>query len=244
MLSPSGILLAGAAAALTIGTGLPLLVAPVAAVAAWAARVGVAVPRDGRPERIDPFTLGEPWRRFVQEALQAQARYQAAVTTSRDGPLRTRLDQIGERVADGVEACWRIARRGQQLVEARSHLDTTQARQELDRLSEDADETWARGSAIEDTVEALRSQLETAERMDEVIAETIGRLQLLDARLDEAVARAIELSVSADDTTDLAGLGADVEGVVSEMEALRLALDETSSTGTTGTTGTSEASGA
>ena len=51
---------------------------------------------------------------------------------------------------------------------------------------------------------------------------------MLDARLDESVARAIELSVSLDDAEGLAGLGADVESVVSEMEALRQALEETS----------------
>ena len=46
--------------------------------------------------------------------------------------------------------------------------------------------------------------------MDRLIAETRDRLRLLDARLDEAVTRAIELSVRAQRTEDLGGL-ADID---------------------------------
>lgn len=238
MTSPSGILLGGAGAALALATGLPLLIAPVAAVAAWGARVVAAIPRNPGGERIDPFSLAEPWREFVHEALQAQARYQAAIGTALDGPLRDRLSEIGQRVDDGVEACWRIAQRGQQLADARTNIDATEAAAELERVSDQADENWAKGSDIERTADALRSQVETAQRMDEVIAETRSQLRLLDARLDESVARAIELSVNADDAADLAGLGADVDGLVTEMEALRQALEETGTAGPADTPGT------
>ncbi len=241
MTSPSGILLGGAGAALVLATGLPLVVAPIAAVAAWGARVAVAIPRNARSSGIDPFSLADPWREFVQEALQAQSRYQAAVGTALEGPLRDRLVEIGQRVDDGVEACWRIARRGQHLVDARRNIDAVTAAQELEQVNTHAGENWAKGSDLERTAEALRSQLATAQRMDEVIADTHSRLRLLDARLDESVARAIELSVSADDAADLVGLGADVDGLVTEMEALRQALEETgtaSSTEAPGTTAT------
>jgi hypothetical protein len=48
----------------------------------------------------------------------------------------------------------------------------------------------------------------------------------LDARLDEAVTRAIELSVRADSPDELRGLGDDVDTLVDDMESLRLGLDE------------------
>jgi hypothetical protein len=57
---------------------------------------------------------------------------------------------------------------------------------------------------------------------------------LLNARLDEAAARTIELSVQAHDVSELGGLGADVDEMVDEMEALRQAIEETG--GGTGTT--------
>ena len=95
MMSPSGILLAGAGAAAGIlAFGNPIGALALAALA-WAGRVGFSVPRNPRGERIDPFTLGEPWRRFVQGAMQAEARFDQAVRSARSGPLRDRLEEIG-----------------------------------------------------------------------------------------------------------------------------------------------------
>ena len=48
-------------------------------------------------------------------------------------------------------------------------------------------------------------------------------MRLLDARFDELVARAVEVSVGAGDTDVL---GDDVDGLVTELEALRVAIDE------------------
>jgi hypothetical protein len=227
MLSPSGILLAGAGAGVAIATGLPLVVAPIAGVLAWGARVLAAVPRDRPTERIDPFAVPEPWRRFVVEALKAQVRYRQAIAGTEAGAVRDRLETIGERIDDGVEEVWRIARRGAQLVDARATIDDTEVRQELAAVERDASQPSSRGSAVERTAAALRSQLETAARLDATIADARSQLQLLDARLDESVARATELSVRIGDVEELAPVGADVEGLVQEMEALRLALEET-----------------
>ena len=62
--------------------------------------------------------------------------------------------------------------------------------------------------------------------MDEVIVDTRDRLRLLNAQMDEAVARAYELSVQASDVADLSGLGNEVDSLVLEMEALRQGLEE------------------
>ncbi len=62
--------------------------------------------------------------------------------------------------------------------------------------------------------------------MDAIVRDARDRLRLLDARLDEAAARAVELSVDANDEGML-GLSSDVDNVVSDMEALRQALEET-----------------
>jgi hypothetical protein len=226
VLSPSGILLAGAGASVAIAAGLPLVVAPVVAVGAWAARVLVAVPRNRSTERIDPFALPDPWRGYVVEALKAQVRYEQTVSGAEPGPVRSRLVGIGERIDDGVREAWRIARRGAQLVEARRAIDVDDARRQLAQL--DGAEPAAEGSATERRREALRSQVATAERLDATIADVRSQLQLLDARLDESVARATELSVRIGDADALGPVGADVDHLVQEMEALRLALEETS----------------
>ena len=91
--------------------------------------------------------------------------------------------------------------------------------------------SWAQGSRLQQTAEALRAQVDSGERMEVVIADAVDRLRLLDARMDETVTRAIELTVQANTPDDLGGLGADVEGLVLDMEALSQALDETSASG-------------
>ncbi|MDQ3147987.1 MAG: hypothetical protein M3R01_13860, partial [Actinomycetota bacterium] len=50
-------------------------------------------------------------------------------------------------------------------------------------------------------------------------------------RLDEAVARAVELSLRTGDHIDVGGLGSDVDQLVEEMESLRAALDDTGGAG-------------
>jgi hypothetical protein len=75
------------------------------------ARAGGGRPAPRR-ERIDPFTLGEPWRLRVREALRAQSRYREALERTADGPLKERLADIGRRIDAGVDECWRIANQG------------------------------------------------------------------------------------------------------------------------------------
>ena len=73
----------------------------------------------------------------------------------------------------------------------------------------------------------MQAQLDSAERLDQTIYDTYERLRLLDARLDETVTRTVELSVTQTDTSDLGGLDTEVESIVTEMEALRQAVEET-----------------
>ena len=225
--SPLGILLAGAGAAVGLVAGLPIAAAAGLGAAAWAARVAVAIPRKPRGERIDAFSLDDPWRQFVREAQQAQARFARATKATRPGPLKDRLQEIGSRIDDGVRECWHIAGHGQTLVEALGQIDVADVRHDLAEV-----EGQTGDPSAERTAEALRAQLASAERMASVANDARNRLRLLDARLDEAVARAIELSVGAADDAQLTGLGGDVDNLVAEMEALRQALEETGGRGT------------
>lgn len=230
--SPGAILAGGAAAAAVIASGIAL---PVAAVAGAAAYAGVAVARLPKgPPRVDirPETLRSPWRDFVEEAVDARSRFDRAVAGARAGPLRTRLQAIADRVAEGVEESWRIARHGQSLEDALGQLEPLHVVEQ--RLAEVEGERRA-GRAddphLASTIQALESQIASTRRIGEVARDTRDRLRLLDARLDESVARAVELSLQAGDATDASGLGSDVEAIVTEMESLRLALEETSAAG-------------
>ena len=225
--SPSGILLLGVGASVGILTGGGLLGAALLGVLAWAARIGAAIPRGPADSRIDPFTLSEPWRRYVADALQAKARFQESVDGARAGPLQDRLREIQDRVDTGVREVWRIARRGHDLVDARRRVDPDAIRAELTRAAALGAQSASATSIDQRMMESLQAQLATVERIEAVINDTDGRLRLLNARLDEAAARTIELSIEAHDVADLGGLGDDVDQMVGEMESLRQAIEET-----------------
>jgi hypothetical protein len=182
---------------------------------AGAARVGVAgLRRPARP-RIDPFTLGEPWKRLVQDAVQAQNRFTDIVRAARSGPTRERLDDIGGRIAEGVEDAWAIGQAGGLLTDARRRIDVGQLQRRI-----------AEAEAGGETAAALQAQLDSAARLDATIADTRDRLHLTTARLDEAVVRAAEVAARAGDPAGLEALGSDVELLVQDLEALRQGLDE------------------
>lgn len=237
-MSPSAILLAGAGTAIGIATGLGPLALLVGA-AGWAARVAFAIPRRPAGDPIDPYRVGEPWRRFVLDAQEAQRRFDGVVSRARSGPIRERLEAIGERIGDGVSEAWRIAQQGdslddalRSLHEAEIHAELVEVYEEQRRLRRDdpAQASLARTRA------AIEAQLASVQRLRAVAEDAHNRLRLLNAQLDEAVARSLEISLHAGDVSQLGPLTEDVEGVVGELESLRQALEETS--GTTGPSAT------
>ena len=193
----------------------------------YAGRVALAIPRNDRGPNIDPFAVKEPWRSFVNDAVKARRRYDDAIEDMQPGPLKERLVEIGGRLDTGLVEVWNIAKRGQIIADARRHMNPDEARWEMGQLAPPGT-TITPGSTNEQTMASLQAQVAAAERMDKVIRDTIDRLRLLDARFDETVTRAVELSVDSPATgTGIGGLGDDVDGMVTEMEALRQALDET-----------------
>jgi hypothetical protein len=235
--SPGALLLAGAGMSAGILAGLPIAAAAVVGALAWGARVAMAVPRRPREERIDPFTVGEPWRQMVTDAIQARTRFGETVGRARPGPLRDRLEELGSRLDHGVRECWRIARQGDALEAALAHIDRADAERELAELRRDIERADATDRpSLERAQAAVRAQLASAERIERVSRDARSRLRVLNAQMDEAVARAVELSVTGSDAADLTPLSADVDSLVTDLEALRLALDETSgvATGATG----------
>jgi hypothetical protein len=221
MTSPLGIVLAGAGAAVGVATGLGVVGAIGLGALAWGGRVVAAIPRgDKHSTRIDPFALSEPWRGYVQGSLAAQARFERTVEATPKGPLRIHLADIGTRLEQGVEEVWLVASRGDDIDGGLATLDVRQAQAELARLDHEP-----AGSHTAATRDALAAQVATAARMQAVSTDARDRLRLLDARLDELVARAVELSVSGS-ASAITGLGDDVDSLVTEMEALRQALEE------------------
>ena len=223
--APSAILLAGVGTSVAVLAGLPLAGAALVGAACWAGRVALGLPRQPKAERIEPSTLAEPWRTFVREAVAARDRFNRAVADTDPGPLRDRLSEMAARVSVGATECWRVAKRGSALDAAVAELDVDAIRAQLQRCQQEVARSPERSELVA-TEKALRNQLESAERLRRVAAGARDRLARIDAQLDEAVARALELSLQTGDTGDLGPLGSAVDDVVGELESLRQALEE------------------
>jgi hypothetical protein len=144
------------------------------------------------------------------------------------GPLKERLRTLAARLDDGIAESWQIAKRGNDITEALARLDTVWAEMELAELRADinARPTGQQTPTTSEarTMQALSAQVESARRLEAIAGDARDRLRLLDAKFDELVARAVEVSVGAGDSNLL---GNDVDELVSELESLRVALDET-----------------
>jgi hypothetical protein len=225
-MSPSGILLAGAGVSAGILAGIGIPAAVVVGGLVWAGRVAYAVTK-GRPrkEKIEPFTIQDPWRTLVMHAQSTAERFEDAVHECSPGPLRERLAEVGARVQAGLHEAWAIAKRGNALDNAVTSLDIEGIRRQLAQAQRGGG--GRTGGTQEAIVRSLQNQLDSAQRLAGVAQDARDRLQRLNAELAEAVARAVELSLSAADIGALQPLGSDIENVVGELESLRQALEVT-----------------
>jgi hypothetical protein len=218
IMSPGGILLAGAGAAVAIVAGAPLVVAAGVGALAWGGRVLAAVGTN--PATPQPQALSEPWRGYAENAQDAKRRFDQVVASVAAGPLRDRLSDLSARLDEGIDESWRIAKRGHEIVAALGQIDTNAATAELAELESGG----VAGGPQAATIESLRAQLAAADRLSSLAQQSRDRLRLLDARFDELIARAVEVSVGSGDSDVL---GHDVDQLVSELESLRVAMEET-----------------
>lgn len=121
------------------------------------------------------------------------------------------MQSITRQVRRGVEECWLIAKRGDQLDAALSHLDTPSLQARFERADDEA------------TRASLQAQLDSAQRIRATRNDTDQRLRLLNTRLGELLAQAAEVSIGSDTTSDL---GSAVDDVVTQLESLRLAVED------------------
>ena len=225
ILSPLGMVLFGVGVAGGILLGAPLVVAAGAGVAAWGAQVLAAVPRGEQTERVEPFALSEPWRGYVVDGQVSKKRFDNVVSGMSKGPTRDRLSAMDHRLDQGIDESWRIAKRGHDITQALKGLSTESAEKDLAEIRASLPAGQQPTSSQSSLIDALQSQIDAARRLNDTSTSAMEKLRVLDARFAELVARAIEVSVGVGDS-DM--LGNDVDGLVSELEALRSAIEETS----------------
>ena len=213
-----------------VGVAVGLLAGPAAGIGAgivvYVASVFVAMPKQ-RHSSIDPFAISEPWRHFVQGTKRAQQSLRSAVGATAEGPLKSRLVDIAGRLEQAVAESWAIAKRGDEIDAAVNRIDPVRLRSQLATLKGGDPSAAAASGDRSAAVASVESQLASADRLKALSATTADRLRLTQARLDELVARAAEVSVGTSDTDTYEH---DVDNLVVELEGLRLAVAETNET--------------
>lgn len=199
--------------------GVHVVLAVLIGLVLYVVLVAVAMPRKGKRVHIDPFAIGEPWRQHVKGALRAKRRFDEILASAPPGAGRDRLRSIGERLQHGVEECWHIAKRGDQIDASVTRLNLPSARSDHQLLSQ-----RPKDAATEATLASLQAQIDSGDRLKAISANAAQQLRLLEVRLSELAARAQEVAVGG---TDQVSYGKEVDDVITELEGMRLALDET-----------------
>jgi hypothetical protein len=173
-------------------------------------------PPDDPLAHVDPAAAPRRFAGVVADALAARRRYREMVAGLPAGAVRDRLAATGERVDAGVSAVWATVVRAGELERLLATLDPERVTDEYKR---------AKRSGSDPALEAaLAQQFGSVQRLLNALDDTEERLRLLDARLSAAVARAAEVALGGGAGAD--DVGAELDGVVDELSALRAALDE------------------
>lgn len=243
-----------AVAAGAVGAGIGVLdhsvvVAVVLAGCGWAGRMVAAVlarrrqDRVSAPRAVDPWSVPEPWRTLLRQAVTAESRFEGAVAAWPPGPVRDRLGPLLAGVHEEVRRLEVTARRGAAAAgwdgatfssgrpAAPALTEEMRAIQaERARLGPSA---GAREAELARREQAAAAQLRAVQRAQQVEDELHDRLRRAVARLDQTVSELLVMEPPSSGPD--AAFTATVEEVSDGVASLRAALDETAGAPPAGT---------
>jgi hypothetical protein len=151
-------------------------------------------------------------------AVGAYRRWQMVTASLEAGPLTERLAVLGGQVQAGVLELYALAVRVGEVEQVLAALDPEQA-----TAAYKAARRRAADGHPPPEMEALEARFMSVQRLANLVADAEEQLRVVDARLLAAVASGAELAVTAD-PRGLATMGADLEGVLTQLSAAREAL--------------------
>lgn len=165
---------------------------------------------------VDPAGVPARFAPAVADALAARRRFDAILDRLRPGPVQDRMVELRAKVDAGVLAVWETVLRAAEVERIAEGLDAEEVLTRVKAARRDP----ATPPAL---MAALDAEFESVQRLLNVVDDVDAQLQLLDARLGAAVARAAEVAmVTASEPSPL--LDDELDAVVSELGALRDSL--------------------
>lgn len=205
-----------------------LALAVILAVLGWGGRMGWAVlararrQQTVRPEPVDPWSVPSPWREHLKAVVDAERRFDQAVSSLEDGPRRERVGSLSEHIDRSVRTAAVTARRGALLTTPERAARTAALSAELAELAQGHDHLDA-GALRHESVVA--TELRGMRRAEAVSADALDQVRLLAARIDDAVTALVELSMDASDLDPLDDQRTALPAVLDEIAALHAGME-------------------
>lgn len=226
--SPTAVVLAGAGIAVGEAAHLGLVVALGFGALAYGGRLVWAAGRraifrrqrgQGRPPRVDPWSVPEPWRAYVSRALDARKAFRQLSRDCQPGAVSDYLVVNLPKVEQAVQDQWALARSGAALGPAQGEAqkvarELTEAEAALDGAAGADRRPLAAREA------SLAAHLRSLRQREAVSADISARLSAAVSQLESLVAMAGELVGTA------GAPGAPLATLQSEMAALVKGLEE------------------
>ena len=242
-----------AAAAVGAGIGVAdhsVIVALILAVGGWGARMGAAVvggrrrarAATPRPAVLDPWSVPEPWRQLLGQAMGVQARFDHTVADWPPGPIRDHLMELQPRVWAEVGGLGAMAQRDAAAAGwngasvAPGGATSEQLSEELRRVQADRaalpPAATGRAADLARREEALAAQLRARHNSAQAATAAQDRLRAALSRLDAAVTDLISTAADASAGPGRPGIGpagvaSALDGLSEELSSLRSAIAET-----------------
>ena len=190
-----------------------------------------------RPAELDPWSVPEPWRQLLQQASDAQSRFDQAVAAWPPGPTRDRLATLQPRIYEEVARLGVTARQGAAAggwngaIYGAGRPSPESLGEELKRVQADrarlVDKAPGRDAELARREEAVAAQLRAARRAVQVSDELQDRLRRAVARLDETVSELMVVEASPA-TVEPVGVTSALDELRDGVTSLREALTEAS----------------
>jgi hypothetical protein len=190
------------------------------------------------PADIDPWSVPEPWRQLLQQALATQSRFDQVLAAWPLGPTRDRLDSLRPRVYSEVAELGTLAQRGA-AAEGWSGGFATPGRPEPEQLGSELEKLRSerihlgerapqRAAELSRREDALAAQLRALRRGQSASDAMQDRLRQAVARLDQTVTDLVTLDPAGG--PEPAGVAAALSELSDGISTLRAALTETAET--------------
>lgn len=181
-------------------------------------RSGTPPPAADPVADLDPASVPVRLRPLVEDAVGSYRRWQQVTARVAAGPLADRLAVLGGQVRDGVIELHAATVRVGEAEAVLALLEPDGA-----TTAYKAAKRRAASGDVPPELEALEARFSSVQRMLNLVADADEQLRVLDARLLASVARGAELALLAD-ADGLSVVGEELDGVLTELGALRSAL--------------------